>query len=229
LRDFLKDGAIRNAVNFPSLSTEEFKRIQPFANLGERLGTFIAQMNDHHAQAVGIRYYGELAESRTEMIVNSVLAGLFKPILWTAVTAVNARSVAAERGIEVTESRSTRSRDYTSLISVKLQTNEGERWVEGAVFERGSPRLVMVDGVGIEAPLEGTMIVICNTDQPGVIGDVGTILGRHGVNIANFALGRDGDRAVGVVIVDETAPIPEEVLEELRRVKAIREVRLVRV
>jgi len=229
LRDFLKDGTIRNAVNFPSLSTEEFKRIQPFANLGERLGTFIAQMNDHHARAVGIRYYGDLAESRTEVIVNSVLAGLFKPILWTAVTAVNARSMAAERGIEVTESRSTRARDYTSLISVKLQTSEGERWVEGAVFERASPRLVMVDGIGIEAPLEGTMIVICNADQPGVIGDVGTILGRHGVNIATFALGRNGDRALGVVIVDETAPIPEEVLEELRRVKAIREVRLVRV
>jgi D-3-phosphoglycerate dehydrogenase len=186
-------------------------------------------MNDHHARSVGIRYYGELAESRTEMIVNSVLAGLFKPILWTAVTAVNARSIAAERGIEVTESRSTRARDYTSLISVKLQTNEGERWVEGAVFERASTASRMVDGVGIEAPLEGTMIVICNTDQPGVIGDVGTILGRHGVNIGTFALGRDGDRAVGVVIVDETAPIPEEVLEELRRVKAIREVRLVRV
>jgi D-3-phosphoglycerate dehydrogenase len=83
--------------------------------------------------------------------------------------------------------------------------------------------------VAVEAPLEGTMIVMCNTDQPGVIGDVGTVLGRHGVNIANFALGRDGDRAVGVVIVDETAPIPEAVLQELRRVTAVREARLVRV
>jgi D-3-phosphoglycerate dehydrogenase len=73
------------------------------------------------------------------------------------------------------------------------------------------------------------MIVICNTDQPGVIGEVGTILGKHGVNIATFALGRDRDRAIGVVIVDETAPIPNVVLEELRRVNAIREVRLVRV
>jgi D-3-phosphoglycerate dehydrogenase len=97
------------------------------------------------------------------------------------------------------------------------------------VFERTSPRLALVDGVAVEAPLEGTMIVMSNTDQPGVIGDIGTVLGRHGVNIANFALGRDGDRAVGVVIVDETAPIPESVLDELRRVKAVREARLVRV
>ena len=81
----------------------------------------------------------------------------------------------------------------------------------------------------VEAPLEGTMIVICNNDQPGVIGEVGTILGRHRVNIANFALGRDGERAVGVVNVDETAPIPEAVLKEVLNVPAIREVRLVRI
>jgi D-3-phosphoglycerate dehydrogenase len=187
-------------------------------------------MNDHRATSVGVRYYGELAGSRTDMIVNAVLTGMFKPIV-SGVTLVNARTVAAERGIEVVESRSTRPRDYTSLISVKLHAAEGDRWVEGAVFERSAPRLVRVDGVAVEAPLEGTMIVLCNTDQPGVIGDVGTILGRHGVNIANFALGRDGDRAVGVVIVDETPaePVPEIVLDELRKVKAIREARIVRV
>jgi D-3-phosphoglycerate dehydrogenase len=231
LRDFLKDGIIRNAVNFPSVSAEEFKRLQPFLTLGERLGTFVAQMNDHRAKSVGVRYYGELAASRTDMIVNAVLTGIFKPILSSGVTLVNARSVAAERGIEVVESRSTRARDYTSLISVKLHAAEGDRWVEGAVFERDVPRLVRLDGIAVEAPLEGTMIVLCNTDQPGVIGDVGTILGRHGVNIANFALGREGDRAAGIAIVDETpaSPVPEAVLDELRKVKAVREARIVRV
>jgi len=88
---------------------------------------------------------------------------------------------------------------------------------------------VLLDGIAVEAPLEGTMIVIRNTDQPGVIGDIGTILGRHRVNIANFALGRQGDSAVGVVIVDETSEIPQTVLDEVRRVKGIRDVRLVRV
>jgi D-3-phosphoglycerate dehydrogenase len=88
---------------------------------------------------------------------------------------------------------------------------------------------VLVDGINVEAPLEGTMIVIRNNDQPGVIGQIGTILGKHGVNIANFALGREGRNAVGVVIVDETSPIPEVVLEDLRKVKAVREARIVRV
>jgi D-3-phosphoglycerate dehydrogenase len=220
---------IRNAVNFPSLSPEEFKRLQPFATLGERLGTFIAQMNDERISEVSLRYYGELAQTRTGVIVNAVLAGLFKPLLSTGVTVVNARSVASEHGIEIVESRSTRTRNYTSLISLKVRTTQGERWVEGAVFEKTLPRLVLVDGIGVEAPLEGTMIVVNNADQPGVIGEIGTILGRHGVNIANFALGRRGREAVGVVIVDETAPIPDAVLRELRQAKAIRSARLVRV
>jgi D-3-phosphoglycerate dehydrogenase len=229
LRDFLRDGIIRNAVNFPSLSPEEFKRLQPFALLGERLGTFIAQMNDERIREVSLRYYGELAQSRTGVIVNGVLAGLFKPVLSTGVTVVNARSVAAEHGIEIVESRSTRARNYTSLISLKIRTAHGERWVEGAVFEKGSPRLVLIDGIAVEAPLEGTMIVVSNRDEPGVIGQIGTILGKHGVNIANFALGRNGGHAIGVVIVDETAPIPTVLLDELRRANAIQSARLVRV
>ena len=229
LRDFLKDGIIRNAVNFPSVSSEEFSRLQPFLQLGERLGVFLAQMNDGRVKTLGVRYYGDLAAGRNDMIANAVLVGLFKPMLSSGVTPVNARNVAAERGIEIVESRSTRSRNYTSLLSVKLLTADGERWAEGAVFERTAPRLVLLDGIGVETPLEGTMIVMRNTDQPGVIGDVGTILGRHHVNIANFALGRQGNNAVGVVIVDEAGEIPAAVLDEIRQVRGVREVRIVRI
>ena len=229
LRDFLRDGIIRNAVNFPSVSAEEFNRLRPYVELGERLGAFLAQMNDDRAHALGVRYYGALADGRNDMVVNAVLVGLFKPILSSAVTPVNARVVAADRGIEVVESLSSRGRNYTSLVSVKLHTSAGERWVEGAVFERLAPRIVLIDGVSVEAPLEGTMVVITNTDKPGVIGDVGTILGRHGVNIANFALGRSADRAIGVVNVDEAVPVPEAVLNEIRKLPAVREARLVRV
>ena len=228
LRDFLRDGIIRNAVNFPSVSAEEFNRLRPFLDLGERLGLFIAQMNEGRVKALGVRYYGDLAAGRTDMIANAVLVGLFKPMLEAGVTPVNARNVAHERGIEIIESRSTRSRNYTSLLSVKLHTPDGERWVEGAVFERTIPRLVVLDGISVEAPLEGTMIVLRNTDQPGVIGAIGTILGRHNVNIANFALGRQGDSAVGVVIVDAPS-VADAVLDEIRNVKGVREVRLVRV
>ncbi len=229
LRDFLRDGVIRNAVNVSSVSSEEFSRIRPFLELGERLGAMLAQLNDGRANTLGVRYYGDLAQGRNDMIINAVLVGLFKPILSSAVTAVNARTVAAERGIEIVESHSTRTRNHTSLISVKLGSSTGERWVEGAVFERSNPRIVLLDGIVVDAPLEGAMVVIANTDQPGVIGEVGTILGRHGVNIANFALGRAGDRAIGLVNIDEAAPVPDAVLDEIGRITGVREARLVRV
>jgi D-3-phosphoglycerate dehydrogenase len=231
LRDFLRDDIIRNAVNFPSVSAEEFSRLKPYVELGEKLGAFIGQMNDSRPSQLGVRYYGDLSEGKNDMIANAVLVGLFKPMLSSGITPVNARAVAAERGLEVVESTSSRSRNYTSLVSVKLHTADGERWVEGAVFNGSEPRLVLVDGIGVEAPLGGTMIVIRNNDQPGVIGEVGSITGKHGVNIANFALGREGTRAIGVVIVDESAdkPVPNAVLEDLRKVKAVNEARIVRV
>jgi D-3-phosphoglycerate dehydrogenase len=229
LRDFLRDGVIRNAVNVPSVSPDEHKRLQPFLTLCERLGSFLSQMIDRSPQELSLRYYGDLTNGRTDLLANAVIVGLLRPILSPAVTFVNARQVAAERGLEVAESRSTRARDYRALISVKLQAPDGERWVEGAVFEKASSRLVMLDGVPLEAPLEGAMIVISNNDRPGVIGDVGTVLGRHGVNIASFALGRDGERAVGLVGVDDSADVTEAVLDEIRGLTNIRTARLVRV
>ena len=229
LRDFLRDGVIRNAVNFPSVSAEEFARLQPYLTLGERLGAVVSQMNEGRTDRLGVRYYGDLANRKNDLIVNAVLVGLLRPILSSGVSPVNARTIATERGLEIVESHSTRPRNYTTLLSVKLHASTGETWVEGAVFDRTAPRLVLVDGIPVEAPLEGTMLVLCNNDQPGVIGDVGTILGRHGINIANFALGREGHRAVGVVNIDEPEPLPAEVLEEIRKVKAIQSARLVRV
>ncbi|MBM4421555.1 MAG: phosphoglycerate dehydrogenase [Chloroflexi bacterium] len=229
LRDFLRDGVIRNAVNFPSVSAEEHARLAPFLVLGERLGSFVAQLTGARIQGLGVRYYGELAQGKNELLASAVLVGLFRPILSSGVSAVNARTVAKDRGIEVIESHSSRPRNHTRLLSVKLTTSEGERWVEGAVFDRAAPRLVLLDGIPIDAPLEGSMIVLRNSDQPGVIGDVGTVLGRHGVNIGTFALGRSGQQAVGVVNVDEAVELPDEVLQEIRKVRAVQDARLVRV
>jgi D-3-phosphoglycerate dehydrogenase len=227
--DFLRDGTVRNAVNFPSIGAEEFARLRPYLRLGEGLGALLGQLARGRTHAVGIRYYGTLNGAQTDPVAAAVLTGLFAPMLSTPVTLVNARAIAAARSVEVVESRSSRQRTFTSLVSVKLHTSEGERWAEGAVFEPESPRLVLLDGVDVEAPLGGTLIVIRNVDRPGVIGEVGTLLGRHGINIASFALGRAEDAAVGIVNIDEGAqPIPEAVLDEIRRVPAVREAVLIR-
>jgi D-3-phosphoglycerate dehydrogenase len=227
VRDYLRDGIIRNAVNFPSMSAEEFRRLSPWVTLAERLGSLVAQMGEARVSGVGIRYYGELASGRSDLLASAVLVGLFRHMLSGGVTAVNAKAVAAERGIEVIESRSTRVRNFTSLVSVMLHTSAGERWVEGTIFEHGGPRLVLVDGVPVEAPLEGAQIIVKNNDQPGVIGAVGTVLGKHGINIANFALGRSAEGAIGVVSVDEADRVTQAVRNELAAIAAVRSVQVV--
>ena len=231
VREFLRAGIVRNAVNYPSVAPEELKRLQPYVRLAEGLGGLLGQLAGGRPHAVGLRYYGALADGSTEMLVGGALVGLFRRTLSPAATLVNARAVAAQRGIEVVESHSSRPRNFTSLISLKLHTSAGELWAEGAVFEPDSPRLVRLDGVEVEVPLEGTLIVIRNHDQPGVIGEIGSILGRHGINIAAFALGRSAAGAVGVVRVEsqpaaagegEAVEVRPGVIEEIQGVAGVR-------
>ena len=211
VRNYLRDGIVRNAVNFPSIHPEEMQRLQPWIKLADHLGAIAVQMGVARVEAINVRYYGALAEGQSsDILASSATAGVLRPMLSDSeVSIINARSIARGRGIDVVESRSARARHLTSLLGLKLITSDGERWVEGTVFEPNIPRLISVRGVSVEAPLAGTLLVIVNDDQPGVIGEVGTILGRQGVNIASFALGRDGATAIGVVNVDAEKSPPE--------------------
>src|SRR3954469_19240259 len=232
VRDFLRDGVVRNAVNFPSVQADELQRLQPWIRLAESLAAIVSQMGTPRIEAIALRYYGSLADSRpADILAETAAAAVLRPVLSGGVSIVNARAAARARGIEIVESRSSRARHYTGLVSLKLHSSEGERWAEGTVFEPNSPRLVSVRGVNVEAPLAGTLLIICNDDQPGVIGEVGTILGKLGVNIANFALGRNDTGAVGVVNVDEEtsrAGALESAVESIRKIPAVRDAWLVR-
>ena len=232
VRDYLAAGIVRNAVNYPSLGPEEMKRMQPYAVLARRLGTLLSHIGDERPEALALRYYGGLAEGDNEPLVGASLVGFFGSTV-DNVTPINARAVARDRGIEIIESRSSRNRNFTNLISMKLHTARGEHWVEGVLFEQAGPRLVLLDGVQIEAPLEGTLVVVRNDDQPGVIGEVGGILGRHGINIETFALGRGASAggAVAVVKIDQEdggAPgVTADVLHEIEAVSAVKQASLI--
>jgi D-3-phosphoglycerate dehydrogenase len=214
-------------VNFPSVPPDDVPRLRPYLALAEKLGALVAQLLTERPESIGIRYYGPLVTAYENVVGSAVLAGALSRTA-ESVTAVNARAAAAERGLEVIESRSTRPRDFMHVISVKLRGATRERWVEGIVFEPASARLYSLDGVAIEAPLEGTLIVIANDDRPGVIGDVGTALGRHGVNIGSFALGRHGRDAVGVISVDDSDGL-DAAVAEIRQLKNVREALVARV
>ena len=231
VRDYLMTGVIRNAVNFPAIGAEDMIKLQPFLTLAQQMGALGVQLAEGRTKGISVRLYGPLVGSNSALIVSAAVTGLLQPLLSSAVTIVNARDVAAERGIEIVESHSSRARNFANIISVKVHTNTGERWLEGTVFEPARPRLTFLDGIEIEAELQGTLLVLRNADKPGVIGQVGSILGKHGVNIASFALGRDSAGAVGVVRVD-AAPEDEglaKALPEIRAQEAVREARVARV
>src|SRR3954467_11358177 len=145
-RGFLRDGMVRNAVNFPSIHPDELQRLQPWIRLADQLGGLVSQMGSAaRIEALGVRFWGALGEARgVDVLGASAAAGVLRPILSSGVSIVNARAAARARGIDIVESRSSRPRDYTTLVSIKLHTDAGERWVEGTVFEPNNLRLVSV-------------------------------------------------------------------------------------
>jgi D-3-phosphoglycerate dehydrogenase len=198
--------------------------------LAERLGTFLAQVPRGSIDSIQITYHGRLAETKTELIRNCAIAGVLGHL--EQVNRINAASVAAERGIRLHEEKKEAPFAAAgSLLQLSLHTSETSISASGAILHGDSPRLLHLDGIDIEAPLQGTLLTIRNRDVPGVIGRVGTILGEHNINIANFALGRSDGRdaapASAIAVVQIDGEVTDAVLRELRAVPAITGVRLV--
>ena len=229
VRDYLLQGVPHNAVNMPAISPEEYQKLAPYVQLGENLGTFVAQIAGERISEARISYDGGLAELNTHLVKNAVLKGILKKALSDSVNIVNAGTLAQARGIEVLEVRSARREAFSHSLGLALRTETGSASALAMVGPRGHLRILGINELDIEAPLEGIHVYIRNQDVPGVIGRIGTILGDHKINIANFALGRDaqGGEAVGLVQVDGL--VPEEVLTEIHSIAAIRVARVVEI
>jgi D-3-phosphoglycerate dehydrogenase / 2-oxoglutarate reductase len=232
VREYLKRGVIQNAVNMPSLDDQQYALMRPYMELSEKLGAFLANVASGAGtpQEISLRYSGRIAEWNTELIRNSVIQGVLNQRMAEHANVVNAAAIAQERGILISEHKQEAAPGGTAdVISAMLKTDSDRRRVRGGVLRGTSLRLLGVDDINIEVPLEGNLIYLRNRDVPGVIGKVGTILGRGKVNIGNFALGRSsqeaGAQAIAVVQVD--SPAPESVLDELRQLPEIQEVRAI--
>jgi D-3-phosphoglycerate dehydrogenase len=246
VREYLRRGVIQNAVNVPSVSDEEYRALQPYLVLAERLGSFVAQASEGGLEEIGLQYSGPMAALKTELVRSAAVKGALNSILAEGANLVNAASLAEERGIRVREAAKQKvsSGSAGSVLTIALKTQAGEHIVKGTVLHGMSPRLLAVDGIDVEAPLERDLVYLRNRDVPGVIGRIGTILGEAKINIANFSLGRaeqaaeaaragsssasPGGEAVSVVHVDSA--VPDAVLKQLRDIPAItlaRSIRLV--
>jgi D-3-phosphoglycerate dehydrogenase len=233
IRDYLTEGIIRNAVNLPALSADQYRRVRPYLELAERLGSFVSQAAASRPERIRIRYAGEVAEVGTHLLRSAVLAGVLNAVLDEKVNVVNAPAMAAARGLTVEEETRKREHGFPNTLEVAaLSKKVGDSGftAEGTVLFDGTPRVLAIDGISLESELEGNILFLRNHDEPGVIGNVGSTLGRLGVNIATFALGRRdanrGAEAVSLVRVD--GPLQDSILAEIRQVKAITEARILR-
>ncbi len=236
VREYLKLGVVQNAVNLPSLSHEEYIQLAPFIDVASRLGSFLAQTTSLTLESIHLTYSGTLVDAKTDLVRNAAIEGLLQGS--ENVNQINAASVAEERGIRIHEDRQETPRGGTaSVLGIALHASSGSgsnkattSHANATVLHGKHPRLLEFDGIDIEAPLEGNLLVCRNLDVPGVIGKIGSILGEQGVNIANFALGRDRSgrkpvKALAVVQVD--APVSQDVIDALMKIEALLEVRLV--
>lgn len=216
MSDYLLTGAVTNALNMPSLTAEEARRLGPYMTLAEQLGSFAGQLTETGVKAIRLEYEGEAAELNTRPLTQVALMGFLRPMLAEGVNMVNAPIVAREREIQVTETRHSKDGDYNTLIRFTVETDRRTRSVAGTLFGGRRPRLIEVKGIAVEAELSPHMLYITNLDKPGFIGNMGTIFGNAGINIATFHLGRADAGGEAIALLGLDAPVPADLLAEVR-------------
>ncbi|HXV75768.1 MAG TPA: phosphoglycerate dehydrogenase [Candidatus Polarisedimenticolaceae bacterium] len=229
IRDYLRSGTILDAVNFPSFDRETSLLLRPYMDLAVRLGGFVSQIVDGGHRRLVVRTYGTIGELSLRPLVLAAVKGLLGKAVEGGVSYINALLLAKERGITVEEARSNEASAYAGLLRVRLETDTGHAEVGGTLLTADRPRLVEIDGLPIESTLDGHMLFIRNRDVPGVVGKIGTILGRDGVNIAGIHLGRTDGTNGAVSIVDVDSRPSESAITEIGSFDEITLVRAVAV
>ncbi|HUG62915.1 MAG TPA: phosphoglycerate dehydrogenase [Methylomirabilota bacterium] len=225
MSDYLVKGAVQNALNMPSITAEEAPRLIPFVKLAELLGSFAGQLTETGLKGIRIEYEGEVAEMNTRALTAAALTGVLRPLLQT-VNMVSAPAMAKERGISVSEVRRSDAENYESLIRLVVITDRQERAVAGTVFADGRPRIVEIKGIKMDAEFGPAMIYVTNEDKPGFIGRFAGLLGDAGINIATFALGRHAQGADAICLVEVDGDVPSEVLEQIQKLPAVRQAKV---
>ena len=231
--EYLTSGVAINAVNMPALTVEQYRALGPYVDLAERLGLFVSHVATGNPHTIRFVYRGRVAEGDTQILRNSGLAGILSRSLEHKANLVNAMQIATQRGFTVAEQREPRQAQADS-IRIEIETEAGTFAAEGAiVLER--PRLIQVEGIACEATLDGHLMYSKNEDVPGVIGYLGTVIGRNGINIANFALGRqethsgvpqkDSQPLMAISIVETDEPVSDAVVQQLFEHSAVKVIR----
>ena len=228
--DALHNRAIRNAVNLPSLDPETYRVLQPWLILAERVGLLHTQLFGGRVREVTVRFCGEVTRYPLASLTIAALKGILTPICGPTVNFVNAPSLARERGITVNESKTSEARDFANFIEVEAGFNHDRNRIMGTLFGNRDPRIVKINEFPLDAVPKGYMLFIHNEDRPGVVGSLGTLLGRNNVNIAEMTLGRirKQSKTMALTVINTDQEVPPKVLAEIRKLPAILDVKLVK-
>ncbi len=224
MSDFLLTGAVANALNMPSVTAEEAKVMGPWLRLAGHLGSFVGQLTDEPIRAINILHNGQVTEMKTAALNAAAVAGILRTTN-PEVNMVSAPVVAKDRGIDVSTTTQEKTGVFDAYIKLTVVTDERERSIAGTVFSDGKPRFIQIKGITIDAEIGENMLYTTNNDVPGIIGTLGLTLGKNGVNIANFTLGRSakGKDAIALLYVDD--PVPTKVIKQLKATELFTQVR----
>ncbi len=227
--DALNDRAIKNAVNMPNLDPDTLKGLKPWLVLAEKIGMLYTQLFEGSIKKVEIRYGGDPTRFKTAPLTIAILKGLLKPICGDSVNFVNAPAMAKERGINVSEGSSTEAADFANFIDVEVVQGKETNRITGTLFSN-EPRIVRINEFMIDVEPKGWVLFVKNEDLPGVVGTVGTILGKNEINIAEMSLGRvgKGKKAFAMTAINIDDAIPEKVVAQIKKAKAVLDVKVVK-
>ena len=226
--DCLLGRGIRNAANMPSVDATTLQVLQPYITLGERMGLLAAQLFGGQISEIRTTLVGEVTNHNTAPVTLAILKGILQPMVGENVNYVNASGIAAERGIKLVESKASRMEEYANLIAVEVRSDGKALTVHGTLSARREPRIVKIDRYVVEAVPVGYLLIVKNADRPGLIGNIGTLLGKSNVNIAGMTNGREtqGGDAITVVSVDNA--ISEPVLAQIKKLPHVIDAKLIK-
>ena len=226
IRAALLEGTIRNAVNMPNLDAKTLAIIGPHLRFGEKLGRFLSQLAPKRAERLNINYSGKVNEVDTTAITRSVLKGFLQAAAGSDVNDVNAPAFAESHGLKVTESRLSAAGDYTDLLELSVVAEGKTVSVAGAFFG-ATPRIVDINSRPVEARPHGVVLVLENTDRPGIVGRIGTLLGDHGVNIATMSLSRNEAGGTALTVLNLDTMLDDALLQKIQASEDIRSAQMI--
>jgi len=229
VRDALLGRGIRNAANYPCLDAEACKILNPYISLGEKIGMFAGQLVEGRFSEMTISYNGPITKYDLSSVTMALVKGMLTPILKETVNFVNGISLLKERGIKLLESKSAQEGEFVNLIQLDIKTDKETKSIFGTLSGNKQPRIVRIDDYYLELYPVGEMIFIRNLDKPGLIGSLGTLMGKNGINIAAMALGRNkpGDKAISVWSVDNQ--VSAEIQEKIKKLENILTVKVIKI